>query len=69
MSNLIIHKSLLQTIGYKDPPHYIGMLNHMWLWCSIGQHHSHHTLMVKSTDEWQYVCDTCNCGIVKVDFE
>ena len=66
-TKLIQHISILESNGYKHPPHYIGLTNHSWLFCNNCHEYSHHELMVKSTNEWTYVCEDCKCSIDYVD--
>ena len=49
--------------GYKPPPHYIGMLNHMYLYCPFCKMMRWATLMVRSTNDYKYVCQFCKGDI------
>jgi hypothetical protein len=62
-SKLIISKSVLMSNGYKEPPHYICMLNYMFLYCLAHDGYSNHELLAKNFNEWRYVCMTCKNAV------
>ena len=62
-SKLISHKQLLLDVGYKTGPHYIGMLNNMFLYCINHRGYYSHELLVKDSNNWRYVCSKCNCNV------
>lgn len=62
-SKLITHKTILQSNGYRIGPHYIGLTNNAWLFCNAHGKYAHHELLVKSTNEWLYVCEECKCAV------
>lgn len=62
-SALIIHKSVLLSNGYKLPPHYIGLLNSMYLHCGNHYGYAYHTLYSRSDNEYRYVCNDCDVTV------
>jgi len=62
-SRLVISMSTLVSNGYKPGPHYIGMLNHMHLFCANCNIYTNHELMARNTYEYRYVCKKCNCCV------
>ena len=66
-SKLIIPVDILESQGYsKENNLNIGLLSSMWLWCHGGQHYSHHTLYVKDTANYRYVCNDCKTTVTYV---
>ena len=49
--------------GYKSPPHYTGMLNNAYIYCPHCKMNRWATLMVRTTNDWKYVCDFCKGDI------
>lgn len=66
-SKLTTHISILESNGYKHPPHYIGLTNYSFLYCSNCKEYKNHELMVKTSNEYRYVCEKCKCCVEYVD--
>lgn len=62
-SKLVTHKNILIANGYLPPPHYVGLLNNMPLYCGNCQGMTHQTLYVKEQYDEKYVCGNCNCSV------
>jgi len=65
-SQLTQTKSLLISNGYNPPPNYIGLHNSMFLYCQCHIGYDWHTLYVKSSNDYRYVCNKCNCSVEQV---
>ena len=56
----ILTKKELLAQGYGHGGFYIGLLTSMFLFCGNCMHYHWHTLFVKNTNDYKYVCDKCS---------
>jgi hypothetical protein len=67
MSKLTIAVDILESQGYSTEKNtMIGLLTSMFLHCMNGCGKQWHTLYVKDTDNYRYVCDNCKSTVTYV---
>jgi hypothetical protein len=60
VTRLAIKLEDMLKAGYKTGPHYIGMLNEMFLFCPMCEFYHWHQLLARNGYDYRYCCKKCN---------